>query len=128
MDVATVCVQATNAKTSHAQFFANVALKLNMKMGGVNHTLEHPNPVLKGQPTMLVGMDVRKNSILPHSFADDIIQVTHPGPGAAKGTPSIAGVVASVDNQFGQFPASLRIQESKKEVNPPPILPETYLT
>ena len=48
---------------------------------------------------MLVGMDV-----------------THPGPGAVKGTPSIAAVTASYDNEFTQFPASLRMQESKKEV------------
>jgi len=53
----------------------------------------------KKKPTMLVGMDV-----------------THPGPGAVKGTPSIAAVTASYDNEFTQFPASLRMQESKKEV------------
>ena len=44
------------------------------------------------------------------------IDVTHPGPGSREGTPSIAAVVASVDDSFVQFPASLRIQESKKEV------------
>lgn len=44
------------------------------------------------------------------------IDVTHPGPGSREGTPSIAAVVASVDDNFVQFPASLRIQESKKEV------------
>jgi hypothetical protein len=51
---------------------------------------------------MLVGMDV-----------------THPGPGSVKGTPSIAAVVASTDSNYAQFPASLRMQESKKEVCPP---------
>jgi hypothetical protein len=44
------------------------------------------------------------------------IDVTHPGPGSRDGTPSIAAVVASVDDSFVQFPASLRIQASKKEV------------
>ncbi len=44
------------------------------------------------------------------------IDVTHPGPGSREGTPSIAAVVASVDKNFVQFPASLRIQETKKEV------------
>lgn len=39
------------------------------------------------------------------------IDVTHPGIGTQEGTPSIAAVVASVDNQFVQFPASLRIQQ-----------------
>jgi len=85
------------------QYYANVALKVNMKMGGVNHTLDPKSLTwLKGMPTMLVGMDV-----------------THPGPGTIKGTPSIAAVVASVDANFGQFPASLRMQESKKEMISP---------
>jgi eukaryotic translation initiation factor 2C len=41
-----------------------------------------------------------------------------PGYGSVKGTPSIAAVVASIDDKFGQFPASLRIQKSKQEVGP----------
>jgi len=48
---------------------------------------------------MLVGMDV-----------------THPGPGSLKGTPSIAGVVAFYDPDHTLYPASLRLQESKKEM------------
>jgi hypothetical protein len=44
------------------------------------------------------------------------IDVTHPGPGSREGTPSIAAVVASVDDSFVQFPASMRIQHSRKEV------------
>ena len=44
------------------------------------------------------------------------IDVTHPGPGSVKGTPSIAAVVASVDKYYAQFPASMEIQETKKEV------------
>lgn len=54
----------------------------------------------KQQDTMLVGIDV-----------------THPGPGSVKGTPSIAAVVASADKDCSQYPASLEIQESKKEVS-----------
>ncbi len=54
---------------------------------------------LHAAPTMLVGIDV-----------------THPGPGSVRGTPSIAAVVASVDSFFAQFPASMQLQESKKEV------------
>ncbi len=49
---------------------------------------------LNKKPTMMVGIDV-----------------THPGPGSREGTPSIAAVVASVDQNFVQFPASLRIQQ-----------------
>jgi eukaryotic translation initiation factor 2C len=43
------------------------------------------------------------------------MDVTHPGPGSSKGAPSIAAIVASTDAKFAQYPASLRIQEPKKE-------------
>jgi eukaryotic translation initiation factor 2C len=55
---------------------------------------------LKKETTMIVGIDV-----------------THPGPGSLRGTPSIAAVVASCEpNDFAQYPCSLEIQESKKEM------------
>jgi len=54
---------------------------------------------LKKKKTMMVGIDV-----------------THPGPGSREGTPSIAAVVASVDDNFVQFPASMAIQKTKQEV------------
>ncbi|THH27194.1 hypothetical protein EUX98_g6995 [Antrodiella citrinella] len=102
LDLPTVCVQVDKIRkeAGQVQYFANVALKVNMKMGGVNHTLDQRNlAFLKQQPTMLVGMDV-----------------THPGFGTVKGTPSIAAIVASNDSNYGQFPSSMRIQESKKEM------------
>ena len=104
LGVATVCVQAEKIRKEKGQlqYFANVALKVNAKMGGVNHRLDDQNSTwIRKEPTMLVGMDV-----------------THPKGGqAVLGTPSIAAVVASIDMHLGQFPASLRIQESKKEVS-----------
>lgn len=48
---------------------------------------------LRKKPTMMVGIDV-----------------THAGPTSRTGTPSIAAVVANVDETFVQFPASMRIQ------------------
>ncbi|KAF5350531.1 hypothetical protein D9756_008708 [Leucocoprinus leucothites] len=100
IDVATVCVQSGKIRSGGPQYYANVALKINMKLGGVNHTLDATSlSWLKEKPTMLVGMDV-----------------THPGLGSVKGTPSIAAVVASYDGDHAQFPASLRMQESKKEM------------
>jgi eukaryotic translation initiation factor 2C len=68
--VPTVCVHASKIRKSSPQYFANVALKVNMKMGGVNHGLDQGSMEwLKKVPTMLVGMDV-----------------THPGPRSVKGT------------------------------------------
>ena len=84
------------------QYLSNVALKVNTKLGGVNHKLAGDAlGWLTQEPTILVGIDV-----------------THPGPSSVPGTPSIAGVVASVDRDFVQFPASLRLQKSKQEVSP----------
>ncbi|KAJ7052794.1 argonaute-like protein [Mycena amicta] len=102
LDIATVCVHAAKVRKEKGQlqYFANVALKVNMKTGGVNHGLDPQSMAwLKQKPTMLVGIDV-----------------THPGPGSVKGTPSIAAVVASVDQHFAQYPASMEIQESRKEM------------
>lgn len=42
--------------------------------------------------------------------------MTHPSPGSALGSPSIAGVVASIDKDFAQWPASIRPQKSKEEM------------
>lgn len=41
--------------------------------------------------------------------------------GSVKGAPSIAAVVGSIDNYFAQYPATLELQETKKEVNPSSI-------
>lgn len=102
-DMTTICVQVAKIRKEKGQpqYFANVALKLNIKTGGVNHTLDPKHTTwLRQRPTMMVGIDV-----------------THPGFGTVKHTPSIAAVVASIDQHFGQFPCSLRMQESKKEVS-----------
>lgn len=82
------------------QYFSNVALKLNTKLGGLNHLLNQQSTAwLTKKKTMMVGIDV-----------------SHPGPSSREGTPSVAAVVASVDDSFVQFPASMRVQGSKKEV------------
>ncbi|KAG8775710.1 hypothetical protein FRC12_001319 [Ceratobasidium sp. 428] len=102
LDVLTVCVQASKFGKGQVQYNANIALKFNAKLGGVNHMINPQDQVMawiRAEPTMLVGSDV-----------------THPSPGSMRGTPSIAAVVGSIDNMFGQFPASLRLQESKKEM------------
>ena len=44
------------------------------------------------------------------------LDVTHPKPGSVKGTPSIAGIVASIDAGFTQWPGNIRAQTSKKEM------------
>lgn len=41
--------------------------------------------------------------------------VTHPGNSATSGTPSIAAVVGSIDDNFMKFPGSMRLQSGRKE-------------
>lgn len=100
----TVCSVAgkidKDVRDSRSQYFANVALKWNLKRGGINQQLPQDKMGILGTTkTMVVGIDV-----------------THPAPGTPEGSPSIAGVVASFDNKYGQWPASVSCQESRKEM------------
>ncbi|KAF2021031.1 Piwi-domain-containing protein [Aaosphaeria arxii CBS 175.79] len=81
------------------QYFANVAMKFNQKLGGINHTLsaDHFKPL--DSQTIVFGIDV-----------------THPSPGSSESSPSIAGIVASIDGNFAQYPASIRTQKGRKEM------------
>lgn len=82
------------------QYIANVALKINLKIGGINQILEPRNlHVVDQNKTMVLGIDV-----------------THPSPGSAKNAPSVAAMVASVDKFLGQWPAHLRIQAGRQEM------------
>jgi eukaryotic translation initiation factor 2C len=99
----TVCCQAskiTKEGRGQDQYMANVALKFNLKLGGVNQSLQ-PNQmgVLADNKTMVLGIDV-----------------THPSPGSQEGAPSVAGVVSNLNGRCGQWPASLTIQESRVEM------------
>ncbi|KAF2468621.1 Piwi-domain-containing protein [Lindgomyces ingoldianus] len=82
-----------------AQYFANVALKFNQKCGGINHFIDIGQLEPLDARTIIFGIDV-----------------SHPSPGSAETSPSIAGVVASVDTQFSQYPASIRTQQGRKEM------------
>ncbi len=100
--LSTVCSVASKLQTERGrpQYLANVALKWNLKGGGVNQQLpSNKMGILSTSKTMVVGIDV-----------------THPSPGSREAAPSVAGVVASVDEKYGQWPASVRCQESRKEM------------
>lgn len=98
--VHTVCVVGSKFVKEQPQYFANVALKFNLKLGGINQLVDGTRlGIINEDKTMVVGVDV-----------------THPSPGSASNAPSVAGMVASVDRWLGQWPADLRIQESRKEM------------
>lgn len=97
----TVCVVGSKLAKPQGQdqYFANVGLKFNLKLGGKNHLIEEQRLKLISEgKTMIVGLDV-----------------THPSPGSSDSAPSVAAMVASVDKHIAQWPADLRIQAKRKE-------------
>ena len=98
----TICVIGSKfAKEQRQdQYFANVALKFNLKLGGINQTLQSPKlGIIAEGKTMVVGLDV-----------------THPSPGSVEAAPSVAGIVASIDKELGQWPAEVCVQASRQEM------------
>ncbi|KAI5854508.1 eukaryotic translation initiation factor 2C 2 [Durotheca rogersii] len=97
----TICSVGTKiAKLSgQDQYFRNEALKLNLKLGGDNHIVSPANLALVAEnKTMIVGIDV-----------------THPSPGSSSMAPSVAGMVASINSQLGQWPGILSIQKERRQ-------------
>lgn len=88
--IQTVCL-VRNKITNNKGYFTNIALKVNLKFGGVNHKLQNAHPLLKGGKTMVVGYDVTHPTNLPT--------------GAGENAPSLVGLVASIDSDLGQWPA-----------------------
>ncbi|KUJ21351.1 Piwi-domain-containing protein [Mollisia scopiformis] len=87
---------ANNKNILDCKVYGNLALKINFKLGGVNHRLAGTSGVKLN--TMLVGADV-----------------THSGKGADPGCPSLAGVVSSCSSSIGKFVASARLQSNNTE-------------
>lgn len=96
-----VCVLASKFARANPQYLANVGLKFNLKLGGRNQTLDPSKLGFIGQQkkTMVVGIDV-----------------THPSPGSSTKAPSVAAIVASVDEWLAQWPADIRVQPARQEM------------
>ncbi|KAK3302926.1 ribonuclease H-like domain-containing protein [Chaetomium strumarium] len=103
----TVCLvqkNALNDRRMHKrdQYWDNILLKANLKLGGVNHTVEcdAAETILSQRRAMVVGYDV-----------------THAVPGAGGTSSSIIGIVANVDSNLAQWPATVAFQtEENKEI------------
>lgn len=81
------------------QYHANIGLKVNIKLGGMNQKLQKPPQMpshMKGRPVMVMGADVH-----------------HPPP-ADETSPSIAAVVGSFDQQFARYNTAISPQERKQ--------------
>ncbi|KAJ5698606.1 hypothetical protein N7462_000611 [Penicillium macrosclerotiorum] len=98
--VRNVNVQVDKVLSAKPQYWANVGLKINLKLGGCNQALRNSDlGIFANGKTMLVGIDV-----------------THPSPGSSHSAPSVAGIVASVDAQLAQWPAAIRVQAARQEM------------
>ncbi|KEY66842.1 hypothetical protein S7711_05196 [Stachybotrys chartarum IBT 7711] len=101
--IQTSCVVAFKFAKSDPGYFANVGLKWNLKGGGVNHKIQDETGVLKDGRTMIAGYDVTH----PTNMMDSR---------RAVGAPSVAGLVASVDRDLGQWPSISWEQASRQEM------------
>ncbi|KAJ2928490.1 hypothetical protein H1R20_g8598, partial [Candolleomyces eurysporus] len=99
--VATQCLKSFKCSRANAQYWANVLLKVNVKLGGINAI---PDPSLSSslsdpaKPTIVMGADVQ-----------------HPAPGA-EGRPSFAALVSSVDLNCTKYIANSDVQEGRVEI------------
>ncbi|CAG8607707.1 12234_t:CDS:10, partial [Ambispora gerdemannii] len=97
--VATQCIQQRHMMQAKKQYCANVCLKMNVKLGGMNsYLLPEQIPFIAERPTILMGADV-----------------THPGPGDNV-RPSIAALCASMDAKASRYAAAIRVQSGRVEI------------
>ena len=93
------------------QYLANIAMKFNLKGGGLNQAVEdshlksllHPESSSESAPcrTIIIGADV-----------------AHPTGSARPGCPSVAAVVGSVDDNYLHYPGSMRLQPANRSSSP----------
>ncbi|KAJ6628687.1 argonaute-like protein [Mycena sp. CBHHK59/15] len=109
MGVATQCLKSSKCFRAKPQYYANVCLKINVKLGGIN-TIPDPSSVSvltdPHNPTIVMG-----GSTLGLHPAD----VIHPAPGS-DGRPSFTALVANVDSDTAKYIAASRVQTSRQEM------------
>ncbi|KAI5797530.1 Piwi domain-containing protein [Peziza echinospora] len=100
--IPTVCCQTEKiTKDRNQQYFGNIILKANLKLGGRNHEIGGDGLGFLAKDSIVLGADV-----------------THPTGGnqSTQYTPSISAVVGSYEHTYSLYPGSLRLQESRKEI------------
>ncbi|GIK05487.1 hypothetical protein Aspvir_009599 [Aspergillus viridinutans] len=97
-----ICVVGEKLIRANDQFLANLALKVNLKLGGCNHILKSLGTNL--ERTMVIGVDVS------HPTQESSPSMRH-------SAPSVAAMVASVDGgSLSHWPAAVAVQESRQEI------------
>ncbi|CAG8488744.1 11583_t:CDS:10 [Funneliformis caledonium] len=97
--VASQCVQSRHMMQAKKQYCANLCLKINVKLGGMNSFINPSQiPFITDRPTILMGADI-----------------SHPSPGDPS-RPSIAALCASMDARASRYSAAIRVQTSRTEI------------
>ncbi|KAF9055354.1 argonaute-like protein [Hymenopellis radicata] len=99
--VATQCMKSSKCWGAKSQYYANVCLKINVKMGGINVIPDAPSVRAltdPSNPTIVMGADV-----------------IHPAPGS-DGRPSFTALVANVDSDSAKYIATTRVQNCRVEM------------
>ncbi|KAF9257187.1 Piwi-domain-containing protein [Marasmius fiardii PR-910] len=102
MGVATQCLKASKCRRAKSQYWANVSLKVNPKLGGINHKPDPSSATASDlndprKPTIIMGADVM-----------------HPAPGSS--LPSYTAVVGNVDSDVAKYISEIRVQTSRVEI------------
>ncbi|KAJ7228592.1 argonaute-like protein, partial [Mycena pura] len=106
MGVATQCLKSSKCFRAKPQYYANVCLKINVKLGGINTIPDPPSvSVLTDphNPTIVMGASFLRMNVI------------HPAPGS-DGRPSFTALVANVDSDTAKYIAASRVQTSRQEM------------
>ncbi|KAK3367916.1 ribonuclease H-like domain-containing protein [Podospora didyma] len=107
--IPTVCMQNSKFLSRDGQTIDNVLLKANLKLDGTSYRLGFGSSFLL-EDTLVLGLDV-----------------THPPPVSADTEKSVAGMVANVDRDLPQWPATLTVQPvSRNEIVGPDAYEELF--
>ncbi|KAI9429439.1 Piwi domain-containing protein [Lactarius psammicola] len=99
--IATQCMKSSKCFRAKAQYYANITLKINVKLGGINTIIDPREASFltdPANPTMVMGADI-----------------THPPPGN-HGRPSFTSLVGSIDANAVQYASRMGVQTSPREV------------
>jgi len=99
----TVVCTYEKAKMLSLQYASNIAMKVNVKLGGINHQVHDRDFKDLSFPRanlMVLGADV----------------IHPPSTPSMLGCPSVAAVVGSIDQSFATYLPSVRAQRSRQEV------------
>jgi eukaryotic translation initiation factor 2C len=99
--VVTQCLKSSKCLRAKFQYYANVTLKINVKLGGVNSVPE-PRDISfltdSANPTIVMGADV-----------------IHPAPGSGD-RPSFTALVGSIDQSAVRYVSTIEVQTSRQEI------------